>query len=116
MDKSRIPTKEIKVGGDDNPKTVKVYEWLTQSEEDERSAIFMGEQEITVDDDSSTKGKKSAKDNIKLKVDINKVAKARKFLVEHMCVDLKWEEFDLWSPADRSQLLEALESQIDKKK
>lgn len=115
MDKSKIPTKEITVGKDDNLRTIKIYEWLTQDEEDERMRIMMGDQEVDVDEASSNAdGKGEAK--IKMKMKYDGVAQARKYLVEHMCVDLEWAEFNAMNPTYRADILSELEGQVNKKK
>lgn len=114
MDKSKIPTREIAIGTDDQPLSVKVYEWLTQDEEDERLKLLTGDQELDIED--STDKQASPDANVKMKIKMSNLAAVKRHLVEHMCVELKWDAFNIMSPDQRTKLVDELQKQVDKKK
>lgn len=99
MDKSKIPTKELLIGKGEDRVKVKIYKWLTQDEESEYQNIVVGSNEFEIGDNT---------DGVKATVPFANIAKANKFLIESMCVSIKWEEYNVWSPETREELLEKL--------
>ena len=95
-----IPTKKVKIG----EKEIEVYKWMTQDQEDEYLSIMTEGKEYTIDSEGNTQ----------LSVSARALSNSRKYKVESLCKSLSWEEFNNWSPEDRSKLLSVLEK--DKKK
>lgn len=93
--KENIPTRKITVGKGEEAKEIEIYEWMTQDEENEYQGLLFGETEA----DESTL--KSGEFRVKLK----NLLTTNKFLVEHLCKDLKWEDFNTWNPELRAEVV-----------
>ena len=100
-----IPTKEIKIGSGEEVRKIKVYEYLTQTEEDRRLEIISGGREMEY------RG-----DEVVFKAALSDVANARNYLIEALCVDLTKEEVDIMKPSLRKELFSQLEAIVESTK
>lgn len=108
MDKSAIPTVKIKIGEKEDQKEIELYQWLTQQEDDEYQNILTGGEKLELSSSDT--------DSIKFSATIANVTSARNYLVEHYCINLKPEEFNVMNPALRSELAEKIQELYAKKK
>lgn len=106
MDKSAIPTKTVSIGKDDTKREVKVYEWLTQKEEDEYISLLTGGQAFTPDESGS----------ISMTTTAEGLAASRNYLIEHYCIDLSMDEYNYMNPKLRADLNTAIEDLRTEKK
>lgn len=106
MDKSGIPIHKVTI----EDREISVYKWLTAEEDDEYRLLLMGDKEFDISEELIKEGK------LKTTLSMDGVAKANRFLIEHMCVDLKWEEYNVWNPDKRSLLLEEINKVREAKK
>ena len=106
MDKTGIPTEVIKIGD----REIGVYKWFTAEEDAEYNRLLMGDKEFDISEESLKKG------NMKASFSFSSVAKASKYLVEHICVDLKWEEYNILSPSLRQELVDKINKVREGKK
>lgn len=100
--KDRIPTKTIKVDNLGEEKTIELYQWATQDEEDELMNSLFGENGI---EPGGTINLRS-----------QNITEYKKKLVTFFCKDLSWEEFNGMHPDAREKILEAIDSPLKKKK
>lgn len=101
-----IPTKKLVIEEEE----IVVRSYLTQQQEDEYNSLLLGDQDIDVSDSGSN-------DGISMRFKTSQLASARKFLIESLCVDLTWEEYNTRSPQFRQELFKQLgEIQNPKKK
>lgn len=91
-----IPTIEVTIGD----KTVILYQWLTQEEENKLNAVLVGDIEI-----DSNQVKKS---EIKVKVSMDKIGQSNKILIQSMCKSHTWEQVNEWRPSERSSLIDKI--------
>jgi len=106
MDKSGIPTEKIKIG----EREISIYKWFTAEEEGNYNLLLMGDQEFDVSEETLKKG------NLKTTLSFSSVAKASKYLIEHICVDLKWEEYNILSPKARKEVVDKINKVREEKK
>ena len=104
MDKSKVPTRDIVLGTGEEQVKVKVYKWLIQEEDDQYQTILVGE---SMDLDMES-GDKTA-NTIRTKIGFSSYAAARKYLVETMCINLSWDDFNILSPDMRDELFTKLD-------
>lgn len=112
MDKSQIPSKSYTFGEGEYVKEVKLYEWITQDEEDKYQSILMGEAEINTDTaEDIKKGKKYS-----ISITVNQVSEARKHLIASYLCEMNIEEFNVLSPTVRAGIGDKVEEIHSKKK
>ena len=115
-DKSKIPTSEIVVGSGNDKVTINIYRWLTQSEEEERQRILVGDQKMTMTADEAQgaedKIEQRVKRQITIEISTSSVLKHNKFLVEHLCENLNYEDFEVWHPSMRAELITKLNDSL----
>lgn len=101
-----VPTKKIFIGEGKDKIEVEVRKFLTQEQEDQHQSILMGDQDIDVDVNDK---KDSGSEKMTIKVNMSNTNAARKYLVETMLVSHKWEDFNVWEPVLREDLLKQIE-------
>jgi hypothetical protein len=106
MDKTNIPTKELKLKHSE--RVVKYYEWLTESEENEHQELMLGDNKLEVSDNTET-------EEMTFMVGIAQVNGANRYLVEHLLVDITYDEFDTLHPGDRQLIKKTLDNVKEKK-
>lgn len=104
MDKSKIPTTKFTLS---NGFELDIYDFFTQSEEAKQLIILSGNQELNVDS--------SGTDEFKMRVTPERIQDLVKFKVESLCVNLKWDDFDVMSPKLRKEVLDNIEVVLSKK-
>lgn len=100
MDKSKIPTTKIKLGD----REIEVYQWMTQEEEDQYLNTLTGDKEMSLSSE------------MEMQTSYSTLAKARNFMVQTLCKDFTFEEFNILSPDLRKELDAELAKIVNKKK
>lgn len=126
MLKKNIPTKEIKVGKGDDVTTVVAYQWLTQSEEAERARLITGDKKMKIsvpvsNSNMSAKEKqkelekfqKKIQEEMELEIDAGLAFRTNEFLINALCVNITYEDYEQWRPSKRAQLIEELNNIVD---
>ena len=113
MEKYEIPTTEVTIGEGEEAKKVLLYQWLTQDQTSQYRNLIMNK---PLDMAEIQRAKKAGKE-IELTVTMESLDKAKKVLIESLCKDLSWEEYNSWRPNHRQELYEeALKNVGDSKK
>ena len=106
MDKTGIPTKTITLGKGKGQLEVKVYEYLTQEEEDQRIELMTGENDVEI---------VPGQDPV-FKTKISNINRARDYLISAICVDLTPEKVNIMPPKLRKELTDQLQSLTETEK
>jgi len=109
MEKSKIPTVKFEVGTTEKFE-VEAYKWLTQEEDDRYNDILMGNKEFEFDVEANKDNEKSSTPKTTMSISMSKLADSRKFLIETMCVNLKWEDFNVLQQPVREEIQQKLEA------
>lgn len=106
MDKSVIPTTKIEIGKNEDKRVIEVYQWLTQQEDDEYLSLLTQGRDFSPD----------AEGNVSISTNASNIATARNYLIEHYCIGIKSEEFNVMRPDLRQELINNIEALHSKKK
>lgn len=100
----KVPSYSVTIAkGTEDERSFKMYQWLTQEEHDQYQSILLADRDMEVSGDGKQK----------MSIPATTMAQGRKFLVETLCIDLSWDEFNYMRPDLRDEVLDKIDAAMD---